>query len=164
MEKELYNSATLKKISEILVSRNQTIATAESVTAGHLQSALSLAPNAMDFFQGGLTAYNLQQKTRFLGVDPIKAVPCDCVSQSIAVTMAQSVTALFKCDWGIGITGYASPVPEKNVEQLFACYAICYGKGFIVSNTVQAGDGSPLEISIFYTNHLLKELTEILAE
>jgi PncC family amidohydrolase len=146
------------QIGKILSDRQQTIAVAESVTAGHLQTSLSLAEKALHFFQGGITAYNIGQKTRHLGIDPIHAVANNCVSEKIAIAMAQNVTSYFSSDWGIGITGYASPVPEKNIEELFSCFAICFRNNIITSRTITAKKDSPLAVRLYYNKQVLQEL------
>ncbi len=50
----------IKNIDEagkILLKKRKTLAVAESVTAGNLQAALSLATYAQLFFQGGITMW-----------------------------------------------------------------------------------------------------------
>lgn len=106
-----------------MLQHRQTLAVAESVTSGHLQAALSLATDATRFFQGGITVYNVGQKTRQLDIDPIYGLSCNCVSEDIAIKMAESVCNRFCCDWGIGIVGYAAPVPELRIRTPFAYYA-----------------------------------------
>ena len=49
----MYDEQVIQSIMKILLQRRQTIAVAESVTAGHLQVALASAENASQFFQGG---------------------------------------------------------------------------------------------------------------
>lgn len=83
----------------------ETISVAESVTAGFLQFSFSQIKDASTFFKGGITAYTLEEKVRFLKVDRKEAEENDCVSQNIADTMALNVTDLFHTDWGIAITG-----------------------------------------------------------
>lgn len=56
----------INEISKLLQKRNQTIAIAESCTSGLLQNAFSQAENATFVFQGGMTLYNLGQKTKHL--------------------------------------------------------------------------------------------------
>jgi nicotinamide mononucleotide (NMN) deamidase PncC len=63
----------LDLISDILTEDHETVAIAESVTAGQLQTVFSLAENSMQFFQGGITTYNLEQKVKHLHVDPSHA-------------------------------------------------------------------------------------------
>src|SRR5689334_221261 len=89
-----------RRIGKLLCARKETIAVAESVTSGQLQTFLSLPDRAMDFFQGGLTAYNLGQKTKHLDVDPIHAFACNCVSERVASEMANNIRLMFNSDWG----------------------------------------------------------------
>ena len=72
--------------------------------------------------------------------------------------MARNVTTIFNSDWGIGITGYASPVPEKNIEELFACFAICFQNKITTSQTIKAEKDTPLAVRLFYNKHILQEL------
>ncbi len=164
MDPELLNKSITDKIGKSLITSKQTIAVAESVTAGHLQTCLSLADKALDFFQGGITAYNIGQKTKHLGVNPIHALATNCVSEKIAGEMAKNVALVFNSDWGIGITGYASPVPEKNIEELFACFAITLHQQIIILETVTAVKQSPLNARLFYSKVVLEKLLAALQQ
>lgn len=116
----------LNLISKTLLKLGESLAVAESVTAGLIQSRLSLGKDAMLYFQGGLTAYNLGQKVRHLDIDPIMAERSNCVSTYVAREMACNVSKLFNSTWGIGITGYAAPVPALKISQCFAYYSFAY--------------------------------------
>jgi nicotinamide-nucleotide amidase len=149
-----------REVGKLLYERKQTVAVAESVTSGQLQTFLSIPDHAMDFFQGGITAYNLGQKTKHLDVDPIHALACNCVSERIAASMARNVMLEFNSDWGIGITGYASPVPEKNIEELFSCFAIAGRGESTVSGTIDAKTDTQFAVSRFYTRAVLEKFLE----
>ena len=122
----------LQIISEYLLKRQETVAIGESATAGLVMNYLSLAENATSFFQGGMTVYNLGQKTRHLAVEPIHAEQTNSVSDRVAQQMALEVSKVFCSHWGIGVTGYATPVPALNIKSCFAYYAFAY-KSDIVS-------------------------------
>lgn len=77
----IYNEDTINAIKDIMVGKEETIAVAESVTAGHLQAAFSVGIEASKFFQGGITAYNLGQKARHLNVDPVLSNKVNCVAE-----------------------------------------------------------------------------------
>jgi nicotinamide-nucleotide amidase len=128
------DTKNLTRIGKLLIARQETVAIAESVTSGLLMANLSLAKNATLFFQGGMTTYNLGQKTKQLNIEPIYAERDNCVSDRIANDMAIQVAAKFCSHWGIGITGYAVPVPELNISTCFAFYSFSY-KGEIVFTT-----------------------------
>ncbi|MDA3613332.1 CinA family protein [Polluticaenibacter yanchengensis] len=111
-------------IRNICKSKNETIAVAESVTAGCIQLLLSTSEGAREFFQGGITVYNCSQKSIHLNVEPVYAYSCNGVDASIAVTMANHVCTLFRAQIGISITGYATKMPEEGVNDLYAYIAI----------------------------------------
>jgi nicotinamide-nucleotide amidase len=147
----------IQSIGNILIQRQQTIAVAESVTSGHMQVALSAASDAAKFYQGGITAYNIGQKSRHLRVNPILAATCNCVSEQVAHEMAQEICRLFTADWGLSVTGYASKVPESNNE-LFAYFAISYAGKVTQSGKLEPPDAEPVHVQSFYVNELLKML------
>ncbi len=120
----IYSEEMLNSIKDMLIESEQTIAIAESVTSGNLQAAFSIAMDASKYFQGGITAYNLGQKTRHLNIEPILAQKTNCIEQRIANTMAIEVSKMFLSDYGIAITGYAAIVPECEEEGLFLKFDI----------------------------------------
>jgi PncC family amidohydrolase len=157
----MFDETVLHHIREQLIRKNQTIAVAESVTAGLLQLAFASAEEAIRFFQGGLTAYNLGQKYRHLGVEPIHAEQCNCVDRRVAMEMARGVTGLFRSDWGIAVTGYATPVPESD-QQLFAYYAIAFKKEVLLEGRLEAAAAPPLSVQKYYADYLLTAFRNIL--
>lgn len=157
----LYDENVVNTIKEILTQKNLTVSVAESVTAGHLQAALSSAVEASEFFQGGITAYNIGQKCRHLHVDPINAAPCDCVAQHVACTMALSVSNLFLSHYSIAITGYASKMPEKGLNDLYAYYAIAHNNTIVLSEKITTGK-ERVEAQVDYTRQVLQHFLTVL--
>jgi PncC family amidohydrolase len=135
---------------------------AESVTSGHIQAAFSLAENASLFFQGGITVYNLGQKSRHLKVDPIHATACNSVSSTVAEEMAINALALFSSDWSVAITGYAAPVPELKIDKLFAFYAIAFRNKVVASKKIQSADEGIFQVQLNFTDSVLKALNAVL--
>ena len=148
----------LRLLSEILLEKNQTLAVAESVTAGLLMSRLSLAQNATQFFQGGITAYNLGQKAKHLSVDPILADKANCVSAGIALQMAKDVASKFNSYWGIAVTGYAVPVPALQVKSCYAFCSIINVQGIQHSFKIESKFKEQLKNQTFYVDAIIKEL------
>ncbi|MCS4167917.1 nicotinamide-nucleotide amidohydrolase family protein [Sphingobacterium paramultivorum] len=124
----------IQRIGKLL--DRKTVATAESVTAGQLQFMLSQIENAAVNFKGGITAYTLEEKVNLLGIDKDEARECDCVSSQIAEDMALQASHLFNADFGIGVTGYATPVEESHFK-LYAYFAISYKMQIIVSEKTE---------------------------
>jgi nicotinamide-nucleotide amidase len=103
-----------------------TLAVAESMTAGRLQARVGAISGASNFFLGGITGYNLDQKVKHLGVDRAAAAAVDCVSAGVAEQMARGVCALFGAELGIGTTGYAEASADPVVADPFAWWAIAW--------------------------------------
>lgn len=157
-----YDIDLINKAGNLLQKKDATIAVAESVTSGHLQAAFSLANNATLIFEGGITTYNIGQKCRHLLVEPIHALAVNCISMKVSEQMAIGVCDLFKAGYGIGITGYASPVPEKNIKQLFAFVAIAKGGKIIESEKIISSYKKPLEVQKDFTGQAIRFLFEAL--
>jgi nicotinamide-nucleotide amidase len=151
----------LNDICKGFIRNHHTLSVAESVTSGKIQNAFSNIENASSFYEGGITAYSLNQKCRHLGIDKEHALACNSVSETIAKQMAEGVSNLFGTDWAIGITGYASPVPELGITDLFACYAIIYNHETLKLATIKGPKGEAEEVQEFYVTHILKELISV---
>ena len=103
-----------------LEDRNETVAVAESVTAGGLGHALTFTPGASKVFLGGIIAYTNDVKVNFLGIDPAIIEEFSVVSEEVANAMADGAREKFGTTWGIATTGIAGPgayqgIPEGTV-------------------------------------------------
>jgi PncC family amidohydrolase len=161
MNMELFDKNRLMPIGKYLQSEKETIAVAESVTSGLLQYAFSNIPEATQFFQGGVTAYNVAQKFKHLQVEPIHALAVNCVSQLVAEQMALQVCLQFGSHWGIGITGYATPVPESD-NKLFAYFAIAKNGQVLLNGQLNSENKSPVEVQLIYTQAVLQKLLTLM--
>jgi nicotinamide-nucleotide amidase len=150
----------VQSLGEQLIHRQQSVAVAESVTGGLLQYALSGVVNAAKFYEGGLTVYNISHKCRLLGVEPHHAMAVNCVSGDVAGTMALNVAKLFDSDWGIAITGYATPVPESN-QKLYAFYCISFRNKVIKEGKIVPAEKDPEVIQAVYVNEVFKNLATL---
>lgn len=144
-----------KYIGNYLLEVEETIAIAESVTSGFLQFSFSQMKDASKFYKGGITAYTLDEKINLLHVDASEAEACDCVSPNIAETMALNVAKVFKTDWSIAVTGYATPVPESN-RKLYAYFAIVYKGQVILSEKLDLHSRTKqVNAQLYYTEFIL---------
>ena len=126
-----------------------TLAVAESLTCGNLQSHIGRISGASNFFLGGITAYSLEQKVKHLGVDQALANECNCVSAVMAEQMARGAATLFGADIALATTGYAEPSPEQGVVVPFAWWAIacCRSNEWQVQSTrIECPDASRVQV------------------
>jgi nicotinamide-nucleotide amidase len=158
------NIEPAQEIKRICDAHGLLLATAESVAAGRLQSMIAAVSGASTFFQGGITAYNIDQKVRLLGVERAHAELVNCVSERVAAEMAEAATRLFQADIGLATTGYAEPPHPAEPLVSYAFYAI-WEKGNMAdgNNPVRAGkitsSGRPrMETQRFFADYVLQEL------
>jgi nicotinamide-nucleotide amidase len=95
-----------------LTIRKQTVATAESLTAGLLAATLAGVPGASEVLRGGLITYTEQTKIALAGVAQQILDEVGPVAGPTARALA--VGARQRCDttWGVGLTGVAGPEPH----------------------------------------------------
>ncbi len=116
-----------------------TLAVVESMTCGWLQTRIGAIPGASEFFLGGLTAYELDQKVRHLGVDRTQATTVNSVSPAVAEQMALGGCTFFKSDLVLSTTGYAEPCPAQGVTEPFAFWALAQVRSGTKAAIVQSG-------------------------
>ena len=97
------------QIIEHLRQGNESLSTAESLTAGDLSSTIVAVAGASDVFMGGITAYSDRTKTALLSVDPELMQKFSAVSQEVAIAMAKGALEVFGTTWAISTTGVAGP-------------------------------------------------------
>jgi nicotinamide-nucleotide amidase len=95
-----------------LTVRNQSIATAESLTAGLLAATIAGVAGASEVLRGGLITYTEHTKVLLAGVAPEILDEVGPVAGPTARALA--VGARQRCDatWGVGLTGVAGPEPH----------------------------------------------------
>jgi nicotinamide-nucleotide amidase len=143
------------------------LAVAESLTAGHVQSRVASVSGSSDYFLGGVTAYSLGQKVKLLGVNRTHARSVDCVSQRVAVEMAAGAAKLFKADLAVATTGYAESAPKKNVRTPHAWWAICHqhrGAAVMLSGLIEVPGADRVTVQVRVADAVLIELVKYLRE
>lgn len=96
-------------VVDLLTSRQETLATAESCTGGFLAHRLTNAPGASVPFVQGFVTYSNEAKARSLGVDPALIVAHGAVSESVARAMADGAREVTGADYALATTGIAGP-------------------------------------------------------
>jgi nicotinamide-nucleotide amidase len=113
-----------KKLTELLTSKNMSIAIAESCTGGSLSSSLTSIPGASSYFNCGFITYSNNSKVNMLNVDSQTIELFGAVSEKVAYEMAMGAGQNSKSDLAISVTGIAGPsggTPEKPVGM------VCFG-------------------------------------
>jgi nicotinamide-nucleotide amidase len=124
----LWSEAEGLALHSLLVASGCTVAVAESMTVGRVQSELGRWSGASAYYAGGVTAYTLIAKTTLLGVDAAHAATVDGVSDRVAAQMALGVAKRFGTTFGLATTGYAEPREEDGIRIAYAWVAMARGR------------------------------------
>jgi nicotinamide-nucleotide amidase len=104
--------STAGELLEALVSRGETVATAESLTGGLLAAAFTDVPGSSRAFRGGVVSYATDLKASLLGVPEDVLGALGPVDESVAVLMARGVRERCAATYGLATTGVAGPDPQ----------------------------------------------------
>lgn len=96
-------------VGNMLMSRNITIASAESCTGGQFGAALTDVPGISAVFDRSLVTYSNQAKMDELGVKADTLEKYGAVSEQTAIEMAEGVRKKAGTDIGVSVTGIAGP-------------------------------------------------------
>jgi PncC family amidohydrolase len=111
------DDATLaQECLRLLIRRGDTVATAESLTAGLISATLAEVPGASAALLGGVATYATQAKTSVLGVSQSVIDQYGVISAQCAASMARAVRGLFEATWGVSATGVAGPDRQEDRE------------------------------------------------
>jgi nicotinamide-nucleotide amidase len=108
-------SSMVMEVIRTLEESNETLATAESITAGGLSSAITSVEGSSQIFLGAIVAYQDHVKVNVLGVDEAIIAKHTVYSQEVAVAMAHEVREKFGATWAIATTGVAGPGPSDGI-------------------------------------------------
>jgi nicotinamide-nucleotide amidase len=99
------------RLHQALLSRGETVAAAESLTAGLFCATLATVPGASATLRGGVVVYATELKTALAGVPAGLLAAHGPVSPETAAALAEGVRGRCAATWGIGLTGVAGPDP-----------------------------------------------------
>ena len=152
--------------ARMIADPKRSLAIAESLTSGQLQSRIGLISGASSFLRGGLTAYTIDAKVDLLDVDRATAESCNAVSETVAKQMARGVARKFGATMGLATTGYAEPDEAHDVEVPFAYWAIAIkgprGRWTETVGKVQGKGLSRVKMQVKVANEVIAQLVDLL--
>jgi nicotinamide-nucleotide amidase len=99
------------RLHRALLDRGETVAAAESLTAGLFCASLASVPGASATLRGGVVVYATDLKTVLAGVPGDLLAEHGPVSPETAAALAEGVRDRCAATWGVGLTGVAGPDP-----------------------------------------------------
>ncbi|MGA6164793.1 CinA family protein [Amycolatopsis magusensis] len=110
------SAGSARVVIDALIRRGETVATAESLTAGLVCAALTEVPGSSAAVRGGLVVYATELKATLAGVDPDLLATRGAVDPEVAAQLAAGARTRCGADWGIGLTGVAGPGGQDGVS------------------------------------------------
>ena len=101
------------RLADLLLARDATVATAESLTGGLVGAALTAAAGSSTFYRGGVIAYATELKHALLGVGQELLDRHGAVSAACAEAMAAGVRERTEATFGLSTTGVAGPDTQE---------------------------------------------------
>lgn len=147
---------TLTRLAETVQSRGWRVATAESVTAGLVADGLAQAPDASDWFLGGVVAYATEVKQRLLDV-----APGPVVNPETAEQMARGVATLLDAQVAVATTGVGGPDPQED-QPAGRVWVAVYVDGEVTTHRLDL-DGDPEDVCTGATDQALQLVAERLS-
>ncbi|MEO6087265.1 MAG: CinA family protein [Umezawaea sp.] len=124
----------------LLRQRGETVATAESLTAGLVTAALTSVPGASAAVRGGLVVYATDLKHALAGVDEALLAEHGAVHPEVARQLAEGARTRCGATWGLGLTGVAGPDPQDGVAPGTVHVAVSSPTGTAVETMTLGGD------------------------
>ena len=97
----------------LLKSRNQTVAVAESSTAGLISAALLAIPGASSYYKGGSVIYTLESRRELLGIRRADVEGLEPLTEAMVQKFAELARKQLDATWAIAELGVAGPTGAR---------------------------------------------------
>jgi nicotinamide-nucleotide amidase len=136
-----YDGASLEAaVVTALSAAGQTVACAESLTAGLLAGRIAAVPGASAVLRGGIVAYATDVKASLLGVPADVLAEHGAVSEACARAMAAGAAARLGADHAMALTGVAGPTEQEGHPPGTVCLGLHGPEGTTASTLQLPGD------------------------
>jgi nicotinamide-nucleotide amidase len=105
-------------VSNLLLSGNKTVSTAESCTGGYIAHLLTEEAGASNYFSGSVVSYSYKAKEDLLQVNKQLLEQKGAVSEDVVIEMANGALKNIGTDYTIAVSGIMGPgggLPDKPV-------------------------------------------------
>jgi len=134
-------SPTLEKVlSELLRSRGESIALAESCTGGYVSSLITAIPGASEIFKGAIVPYTNVAKQELLHVDRLIFETAGSVSKECVESLAKEVRIKFHSTYSIAISGIAGPSGATDTKPVGTIWVAVSSASKLITKKFQFGD------------------------
>ncbi len=134
-----------ERIAQKLKARGESVAVAESSTAGLVSAALLAIAGASAYFLGGAVVYTRQSRTALIGVTEADMSGIRPSTEPYALLFARKIRGQLGTTWAIGETGAAGPTGSRYGDAAgHSCIAVI-GPAGERSITVETGNSDRVD-------------------
>jgi len=109
----ILNTDQVIRIGELLKTRGETVAVAESSTGGLIAASLLSVPGASAFFLGGSVVYTLASRRELLRISAADVEGLEPLSEPMVERFARKARQQLDASWGIAELGAAGPTGAR---------------------------------------------------
>lgn len=102
-------SEAMQRVADNLISNEQTIAVAESSTAGLISATLLAVPGASAYYKGGSVIYTLESRKTILGISRADVEGLEPLTPDMVRAFADKARQQLNTTWAIAELGVAGP-------------------------------------------------------
>ena len=149
-------------VGDVLVSRGDTIAVAESLTGGLLGKRLTDISGSSRYVLSDVVAYSNEAKIDFLGVRESSLAENGAVSETVCREMAEGVRKRTGATFGIATTGIAGPTGGTDDKPVGLCYyGLSWDGGSDIRHRVFSGEREDVRERVVWASlyHLFEMLS-----
>ncbi len=149
-------------VGEILSSRGETVAIAESLTGGLLGKRLTDVPGSSRYVLSDVVAYSNEAKIDFLGVTGSSLEENGAVSEVVCREMAEGIRERTGATYGLATTGIAGPDGGTDDKPVGLCYhGLSWDGGSEIRHRVFSGQREDVRERVVWASlyHLFERLS-----
>jgi nicotinamide-nucleotide amidase len=133
------------QIAQVLISRKETIAVAESSAGGLISAALLSVPGASAYFLGGAVVYTRTARDALLNVPEAALEGMRASTEPYALLLARTVRARLSSTWAVAETGATGPTGNRYGDAAgHACLAVAGAGERAQARTLETGSANRL--------------------
>ncbi|HZJ78459.1 MAG TPA: competence/damage-inducible protein A [Clostridia bacterium] len=153
-----------QRVVELLIEKEQTIALAESCTAGYISKRITDVPGSSKVFECGIVSYSDKVKIKLLGISPETFMHHGVVSEQTAKEMAKNVRIVGNSNIGIGITGVAGPGSDENSNPAGIIYIALAGEDSVYVEKLETNKPHNREYNRFVASSVALNIVRLYLE
>lgn len=153
----------LTDVTDLLKSRNETVAVAETAAGGLISASILSVPGTSKIYRGGLTLYTLESRIAFAGWTPDHLKTYKGPTPEIVAGLADSVRKTLGATYVVSESGTAGPTggETRNRRPGYVALAVSSEKG-TYTREVETGTAVRAENMVNFAHEGLKLLRDVL--